>query len=275
MIKLICCDVDGTLLNKRREIDLITKEVFSKLIGKVEIVLASSRMPKALYHIQKDLSITNSPLICFNGALVLKNGETFSEEQVLFSSTIPEKTISDVLKSVQNLDLHVSLYYNNTWFSSGNDFWTAREINNTKVIPDKILDNNVEGFLLNGMKRAHKIMLMGEKNNIDIIESELKLKLRVSFCRSKETYLEITPEFINKSKGLFLLINSLKQFNQISIENIMAFGDNHNDIELLKNVKYGIAVGNATREIKDIAYSITKSNNENGVAYYLKHFLNL
>ena len=270
MIKLICSDVDGTLLNKQREVDVITKEVFSRLIEKVEVVLASSRMPKALYHIQKDLSITNSPVICYNGALVLKSGEPFSDEKILFSSTIPGEVLYFITKAALRLDLHVSLYHNNTWVSSKNDFWTAREINNTKVTPDIIFDD-VEKFQLDGMKRAHKIMLMGDGNKIDEIENEIKMKLKVSLCRAKETYLEITPEFTNKSKGLFLLVDSLKQFSNIGKDNIMAFGDNHNDFELLKDIKYGIAVGNATKSIKEIAYSITKSNEENGVAWYLKH----
>ncbi|HSN08804.1 MAG TPA: HAD hydrolase family protein, partial [Hanamia sp.] len=91
----------------------------------------------------------------------------------------------------------------------------------------------------------------------------------------KETYLEITPEFTNKSKGLFLLIDSLKQFNHIGKEDIMAFGDNHNDFELLKDIKYGIAVGNATESLKEIAYSVTKSNEENGVAWYLKEYFKI
>jgi hypothetical protein len=272
MIKLICSDVDGTLLNKQREVDVITKKVFSGLIEKVEVVLASSRMPKALYHIQKDLSITNSPVICYNGALVLKSGDPFSDEKILFSSTLPKEVLYFITKAALRLDLHVSLYHNNTWVASKNDCWTGREINNTKVIPNIIFDD-VEKFQQNGMNSAHKMMLMGEGNKIDKIESEIKMNLKVALCRAKETYLEVTPEFTNKSKGLFLLIDSLKQFSHITKEEIMAFGDNYNDFELLKDVKYGIAVGNATKIIKEIAYSITKSNEENGVALYLKdHF---
>jgi Cof subfamily protein (haloacid dehalogenase superfamily) len=272
MIKLICSDVDGTLLNQQREVDVITREVFSALTDKVEVVLASSRMPKALYHIQKDLSITHSPVICYNGALVLKSGDPFSDEKILFSSTIQTESLDFITQSALGLDLHVSLYHNNTWFSSRNDYWTEREINNTKVTPDIIFDE-VEKFQQNGMKGAHKIMLMGDGHKIDEIENEIKVKLKVSLCRAKETYLEITPEFTNKSKGLFLLIDSLKQFNHIGKEDIMAFGDNHNDFELLNDIKYGIAVGNATESLKEIAYSVTKSNKENGVAWYLKeHF---
>lgn len=273
MIQLICCDVDGTLLNKQKEIDLITKEVFNKLIGKVVFVLASSRMPKALFHIQEELSIEDSPLICYNGALVLKSGNIFSTDQILSSSTIPGETVKGILKLARSLDIHASLYYNNTWVASKNDFWMQREINNTKVSPDAIFDNDKEEVILEHMKNTHKIMLMGDQNKINAMESEPGLQLKVSFCRTKETYLEITPRFTNKSKGLYLLINSTKEFNAIRKENIIAFGDNNNDFELLRDVKYGIAVDNATREIKDIAYDVTKSNIENGVACYLKQFM--
>ena len=116
-------------------------------------------------------------------------------------------------------------------------------------------------------------MLMGEPDKLDIIQNELALKLKACFCRTKTTYLEITPGSTNKSKALLLLLKSLERFNDIKPENIMAFGDNHNDLELLQTVKYGIAVGNAVQEIKDIAYAVAKSNVEHGVANYLKEFL--
>ncbi|HSN09315.1 MAG TPA: HAD hydrolase family protein, partial [Hanamia sp.] len=179
MIKLICSDIDGTLLNKQREVDVITREVFSALADKVEVVLASSRMPKALYHIQNDLSITHSPVICYNGALVLKSGDPFSEGKILFSSTIQTEALDFITRSALGLDLHISLYHNNTWIASKNDFWTEREINNTKVTPDIIFDE-VEKFKQNGIKCAHKMMLMGDGHKIDEVENEIKGKLKVS-----------------------------------------------------------------------------------------------
>ena len=272
MIKLICCDVDGTLLNKEREIDLFTKEVFHNLIGKVEFILASSRMPKALYHIQKDLGIINSPLICYNGALVLSGGSMFSNDQVLFTSTMPRETIEKLVKLAEKAEAHMSIYFNDTWITAKQDFWTEREINNTKVNPNIIFDNYPNDFKLSDITEAHKIMIMGEEKRIDALENEIRKNKKVALCRSKETYLEITPMETNKSKGLYFLLNSIARFSHVTSENIMAFGDNHNDLELLKDVKYGIAVENATSGLKDIAYSITKSNIENGVAHYLKDF---
>jgi Cof subfamily protein (haloacid dehalogenase superfamily) len=273
MIKLICSDVDGTLLNKQREIDPVTRQILSSLREKMEIVLASSRMPKALYHLQKDLSIESAPLICYNGALVLRNGDVFSNDNILYSSAIAEEEVKAVAALARDQDIHASIFYNDTWISLKNDSWTEREITNTKAKPDIIFHNSRDEEMYSYIHKAHKIMLMGEPDKLDIIQNELTLKLKACFCRTKTTYLEITPGSTNKSKALLLLLKSLERFNDIKPENIMAFGDNHNDLELLQTVKYGIAVGNAVQEIKDIAYAVAKSNIEHGVANYLKEFL--
>ncbi|RYE21342.1 MAG: HAD family phosphatase, partial [Sphingobacteriaceae bacterium] len=93
MVKLICTDVDGTLLNKQREVDDFTVKVFAQLDKSIQIIPASSRMPKALWHIQKTLNIEHMPLICYNGALVLSSGKVFTAEKVIASITIPAKTV--------------------------------------------------------------------------------------------------------------------------------------------------------------------------------------
>jgi len=273
MVKLICTDIDGTFLNKQREVDIYTKEVFQRFCGRFEVVLASSRMPKALWHIQKELGIIKMPLICYNGALVLSGGEMFSQEKIVSSVIIDEDKIAEIIEVTGQYDVHISMFYNNTWIASKSDLWAEREANNTRVKPDLILDRKLNVEKDKGIVgAAHKIMLMGNPSEIEAIEKVLSPKMFVSICRSKDTYLEITPIGTNKSKGLSSLLEQIHRYREITMENIMAFGDNHNDYELLNDVKYGIAVGNGVQRIKEIAYAVARSNHENGVAHYLNEF---
>ena len=81
--KLLCSDIDGTLLNKDRVLSPATITQFNRIKDACHCVLASSRMPKAMRHLQKDLSIEKSPLIAYNGGLVL------AYDRVLTSTEIP------------------------------------------------------------------------------------------------------------------------------------------------------------------------------------------
>lgn len=272
MVKLICTDVDGTLLNKQRQVDDFTIKVFAQLNKSIQIILASSRMPKALWHIQKTLSIEQMPLICYNGALVLSSGEVFDAAKVIASTTIPAKTVFELIGLARLHNVHISIFYNNTWLASALDFYAQREINNTQVEPDGLLgDLSTEELNTFIAKGAHKIMLMGNPDLINLVEQSLNADPEVAVWRSKDIYLEITPP-TNKSEGLNILLNSFPEYADINLEQAMAFGDGYNDLELLSNVKFGIAVANSVPAIKDIAYAVTKSNIENGVAYYVDAF---
>lgn len=274
MVKLICTDVDGTLLNKDREVDDYTIKIFGQLDKNIQIVLASSRMPKALWHIQQTLLIERMPLICYNGALILSSGVNFEPEKVISSVTISQKNSKNIIDLANLHQVHVSIYQNNTWLASALDFYAQREINNTRVRPDGFLHDistaELNNFLQNGI---HKLMLMGKPELIDLIESNLTIDPTISVWRSKDIYLEITPQ-INKSDGLLILLKNYAAYKNVSLKEVMSFGDGYNDFELLKEVQFGIAVGNGVPKIKEIAYAVTKTNVEHGVAFYINSFFN-
>ncbi|RYE20427.1 MAG: HAD-IIB family hydrolase, partial [Sphingobacteriaceae bacterium] len=244
-IKLICTDVDGTLLNKQREVDARTVKAVAKLDPEIRFVLASSRMPKALYHLQNTLNISQMPLICYNGALVLSSGNEFNLQEIISSVLISAEKVKVIMELASQQQIHISLYQNNSWMASAIDFYAQREINNTRVEPDGLLKNfsaeELQNFIQNG---AHKIMLMGEPKLLDLIEETIRENLQVALWRSKDIYLEITP-FTNKSEGLQLLLNSFPENSTVKPDEVMAFGDGYNDLEMLQNAGIGVAVGNA------------------------------
>ena len=271
-IKLICTDVDGTLLNKQREVDNYTLKVVAKLDPEIRFVLASSRMPKALYHLQNTLNISRMPLICYNGALILTSGNGFDLQKIISSVTISAEEINAIINLANQHQTHISLYQNNTWLVSETDFYAQREINNTRVEPDGLLSGfsteELQNFIQNG---AHKIMLMGEPKLLDLIEANVLRNLKVAVWRSKDIYLEITP-FTNKNEGLQVLLNSFPKNAKVNLGEVMAFGDGYNDLEMLTNAGIGVAVGNAVPELKQAAFALTKPNIEHGVACYLEEY---
>lgn len=86
-----------------------------------------------------------------------------------------------------------------------------------------------------------------------------------------EKWRRFAAKGADKVSAIFELCEHL----QIGTENIMAFGDDYNDIEMLKAVGTGVAVENAPDEIKSVADFVTESNDNDGVALFLKNHLNL
>ncbi|WP_029034943.1 Cof-type HAD-IIB family hydrolase [Salinimicrobium terrae] len=268
--KIIFTDIDGTLLNKERQLSPLTLKVFQQLKEDLPVVLISSRMPQAMEHLQKELNIAHQPLICYNGALISINGKT------VVSKEIPWEIVNDLHNFNFNLDLncHISLYNNRDWYVPKMDEWAKREKNNTKVTPQIKSNRAVLKDWKNTQKGAHKIMCMGEGDKIDAIEDHLfkDYKDRLHLYRSKDTYLEITYKEVSKLTAVKYLLDSHFSF---SLKETIAFGDNYNDFEMLKAAGMGIAVGNARPEILKIAKQVTKDNTEDGVAKSLQQLFNL
>ncbi len=265
-IKLICSDIDGTLLNKDRELSAKTIAQI-KRIAPIPFILISSRMPKAMVHLQKVLNCKHLPIIAYNGGLVL------ADNKILSSTEISTTTIRLISNFCSNTSLHLSLYYNDEWYVPTLDYWAKREANNTKVTPIIQEVNTTLGLWKKENKGAHKIMVMGDVNEIDHLVNHIRKNLidQVIGYRSKDTYLEIAHKSISKKTAIKTLIKH--QYPDIKFKNILAFGDNYNDIEMLKSVGVGVAVANSKKEVLTIANVITDSNKEDGVANYLeKHF---
>ena len=88
--------------------------------------------------------------------------------------------------------------------------------------------------------------------------------------RSKPTYIEISHKSISKKTGIEVLLKNC--YPALSMKNVVAFGDNYNDIEMLEAVGLGIAVANANKEVLAIADIITDSNKDDGVVKAIQEF---
>lgn len=257
--KLICSDIDGTLLDKNRELSEMTISEIQR-VSPVPFVLISSRMPKGMRHLQKQLGNETAPIIAYNGGLVLHNN------QVLHSAFIDNLVLETVIGLCQKTSIHLSLYFEDDWFVPAMDFWAERESENTKVTPVVKSSESVLNQWKNEGNGAHKMMCMGDEKEIDVLYQTLENSFsnEIMLYRSKPTYIEISHISVSKKTAIEVLLNSC--YTNISIKNVVAFGDNYNDIEMLKAVGLGVAVANAIEEVLQIANKITDTNKNDGVA---------
>jgi Cof subfamily protein (haloacid dehalogenase superfamily) len=268
-IKAICTDIDGTLLDANRGISPRLKNAIAQLPKNFPLILASSRMPDAMRYLQFELGKEKFPLICYNGGFVIddaQNGKVL--EDVFISVGICEE-ISDYVKQT---GIHMSLYHGENWFAPKFDDWTAKEVRNTKVIPYYQSADKVISTWMHRGEGAHKVMCMGLKEEIQALFTwaEGRFGDDLHLYRSKDTYIEIAPKQISKASGLELV---LRERFEIEMDEVMSFGDNYNDIDLLQKSGWGVAVGNARDEVKKIANEVTFHHKEDGVAQMIEKYL--
>lgn len=265
--KLLCTDIDGTLLNADRQLAPETIAEFYRIKHNCDIILASSRMPNAMRHLQAEVEILNSPMIAYNGGLVLDGDKVLSTTEVGYSE------VNKIAELCRGTEVHVSIYNNDEWFVPAMDFWANREASNTKVTPSVQLLEDTLGLYGRTNKGAHKVMCMGPAEQISVLYNSLIELLNddLHVYKSKDTYLEIASKKISKKSAIATLLEH--KYHDLSWEHVIAFGDNYNDMEMLEAVGMGVAVGNAKAEVLAMANDITASNKEHGVAHSIaKHF---
>ncbi|WP_339840757.1 Cof-type HAD-IIB family hydrolase [uncultured Maribacter sp.] len=262
--KILCSDLDGTLLSSKSDVSKFAIEQISKIKNHTRIILVSARMPSGMRYIQESIGISNQPIICYNGALVL------SGQQELTSVVIPVNLLKEIYSLCTNLEVDLGLYYANEWYVPLTSIRVEKEIKYTKSTPTfqstLITLSNWEQRKIG----AHKIMLMCTKESADTLMPLLKEKFinQLNLYRSNDTLIEIAPKSVSKLSAIKLLMNS-----NDSLEDIIAFGDNYNDVEMLENVGCGVAVANAREEVKAISNHVTLKNTEDGVAHFIKEHL--
>lgn len=263
--RLICLDIDGTLLNSRHEVTEHTKCVIGKAskMG-IPVVLVSARMPSAMTFIRDELGLTD-PVCSYGGALIMR------QDEVLVNHWIPAEVSAAVWRAATGLGIHVSVYRENGWYVQAMDEWALQEGEITRLKPTVC---DLPGLLADWERHgsgANKLLLMSEPEKIREVKEALTgiEGLAAEIYRSKDTYLEIMPEGIGKKEA----VEDLCRLYGIPVEAVLAAGDNDNDKQMIRIAGIGVAMGNAHESVKECADFVTKSNDEDGVAYAIEKFV--
>lgn len=263
-IKMICLDIDGTLLNSNHEITETTKEVIKKASNErnIAIILVSARMPKGILFLQKQLGI-EQPIICYSGALILDD-----RKEILSKNIIDAKDLQSIYEIALNEKVHISLYKNDEWYVEKMDYWAQQESDITNIIPVIANFNTLIETWKKNDTGPNKILCMGEAHEINCLRGKVK-DYDLNIYPSKTTYLEIMPKEASKTSA----INVLRKKFGVEREEILAMGDNYNDIDMIEYAGIGIAMGNAPEKVKKCANQIALTNDENGVAEAIREIV--
>ena len=264
---MIFIDIDGTLHTPDHQITPATKEIIQRITNELNIpvVLTTARPPQGTFFIHEELAL-DTPLICFNGALILekKNGNF----EPIFDAEVSYADLSIIYQQANGEDINFNLYKQKEWYVQRNDALVEREGINVRSKPKIANFSSLLTYWKAANKGAHKIMLMGEPKKLDELEIIFNrlYNNELSIHKSKPVYLEITHKEASKATA----IKFLAEKYGVNMDKVVAIGDNYNDAEMIAIAGRGVAMGNAPEEVKKVAHFVTKTNKEDGVRFALE-----
>ena len=288
MYKLVVIDLDGTMLNSYGVVTNETKEVIKKVEKQgVEVVIASGRPIDSIKEIAKEIESKNY-FIAGNGAIIydIKNDEiiyekTLSKEKVLEIIKICEDNSISYNIYTENEILATSLKYNVLYYHKENlkkEESKKTKINLVKNMYEYIQNKEDVKFLKITICDESKavfnsiIRKIKEIKDIEVLEishmSRKTIKQGTEEFEISYYYTEISAGDVDKWNAIEFLMEKLK----IKREEIMTIGDNLNDRKMIENAGIGVAMGQSTPAILELADEVTSSNDEEGISKILQKY---
>lgn len=274
-IRVIALDIDGTLTNKKKEITPETKSVLKKAQEKgIRLILASGRPDKGLIQYVEELEMDKYHGLCvsYNGARVFdcQTGE------VLFNETMTVEQGKAVLEHMKKFDVHPMLYKGDYMYVTDvYDCMVTDRDERLNIIRYEARNCNYMLCETDDLVKfadwpMNKILTAGDdvylQKHFEEMREPFKDTLNSMF--TAPFYYEFTKKGIDKAKALDTVLTLLGY----KADELIAFGDSQNDESMVKYAGVGVAMGNATDELKAVADEITLSNEEDGIAEALyKH----
>lgn len=259
--KMIVVDLDGTLLNIKGECSRKTKRYLKRLkdLGYI-IVIATGRVLRSAIEITDGATFANY-IIANAGALVydMDNSKIIMKKNISLDET--RRICSYYNEDIEYINI-CDLFYHHRY---RNDFYYNdmfdKKINNIDIFLEKCEDVLHITVKLKDNSLVNKYYDIINNNNLEV------LVMQDSFNNNK--WLEIFKSGVSKYNAIKVVMD----IEGIINDNVIAFGDGLNDVEMIKFVGIGVAMGNALDEVKSVSDYITISHNNDGVVYFLRDFI--
>lgn len=268
MKKLIAIDLDGTTLNQDSKITDKTARTLRRAIQDGHsVVIATGRPYRMNKNFYQELQLT-TPMINFNGALVHLPDKQWDGEQ---ETSFNRKIVFDLMAEKKNLKLDfIAAENRETFFIDDLNFFDQHFFASDFATNENLLTVNTL------RTNPTSVLLRSQPENVGSVSEELKQQygheVEVNTWGGPNPILEVVAKGIQKAHGLRRVIDHLN----MKQEDILAFGDEHNDVEMLKFAGWGVAMANGTDQVKSVANDVTdKPNTEDGMADYLTKYLDL
>lgn len=275
MIKAIFFDIDGTLVNNQsKALDSTKKAINYARKNGILCGVATGRSPIRLKEIIDELEL--DMYVVYNGQLV------FTADRAIVDQPFDQSTLKKIVQFAD--ENHRQIIFGgrdqlagSTTMLLGQSLLIKRFIRFLpKKFPVRLMKKGLQLFSPHRQKKRYETLeilnepiyqciLLSQESEQDKLE---KYFPECSFQRSNAYTVDIIPKGGSKLSGIKIFAKE----KGIEMSEIMAFGDHYNDIDMLKGVGIGVAMGNAQDEVKNVADFVTQTNEKNGISEGLKHF---
>lgn len=269
--KLLCTDMDGTLLNDKKEVSERTIKVIKEAHAKGAKIAICTGRPFTSANVYADLIGIKTPVISANGAYIRDK----DNDEIIYQSKLGIDNCKKILSILKKYEIPVNFH--------GPDIMLCDEFSYSAKIYMKLNeslpeDKRIKVIIVDDWKKALN-------DNIDSIVKCLAIDNDIKKIKSakeemiKEKELETVSSYSNNfevmckgvSKGRAVEI--LSKYLGINQEEIICIGDNENDISMIRYAGLGVAMGNAEKLVKETADYITDTNDKDGVAKVIEKFM--
>ena len=263
--KMIALDIDGTLASSEHKILPETKEALIKAQEKgLKVILASGRPTPGVINLAKELKLEE-----FGGFILSYNGGRITNvktKEVIHEVFLTPEEAHEIYDFAKENNVNIMAYDGDDIITENEDEYSQLE-SHINTMPLKLTDDFKKAVI----NQTIKTLTTGNPEMLAEVEKKYieKFGERFSVCRSMPFFLEVMPYGINKALSLGRLLNKL----DLSPADLVACGDGFNDIEMVKYAGLGVAMGNATNEVKAVADYVTRSNDDNGIVDVLEKFV--
>jgi Cof subfamily protein (haloacid dehalogenase superfamily) len=258
-VRAVAMDLDRTILPETLELRprLIEAVRAVAAAGAVPIV-ATGRMLRSSRPFALQLGVT-APLICYQGALIAdpQSGQWLRHEPM------PVPLAREVIEACRKRDQHCNVYVDDELYVDELNVYALEYARHAKLEAHAVGD--LERWLT---EPTTKIVVVGEPELLDTLQIELRAQFgdRLFIAKSLPFFLEVAQPGVSKGSALEWVCD------RIAIEpaHVVAFGDGANDIELLRDAGFGVAIEGADQILLDEADATVPGPEHDGVARFLE-----
>lgn len=251
-IKLWASDIDGTLMNYDGSYTPEMKNLINRIKkSNCKLILATGRMFMGADFVAKKFDL-NSPVICYQGAVVR------TRDKVLWQKPIKNELALEIIKYLKEKNIHTHVYNNDILYVEDDNKQIMHDYCANRGTTYSVVKDFSE-LKLNGVPKILAVIL-----NPDLmkeIKADLSKKYEgvLTIVQSSKIYLEINDIEASKGKAL----DFLKNYWSLNDDEVLASGDQDNDIELLEHAGIKVCVGENSEQLKKIAQYHCKDVNSN------------
>lgn len=257
--KIIALDLDDTLLNDERKVSDFTKETLLECEKKgIHVVLASGRPNTGVIAVSEMIGLKENYMLSYNG------GQIFRNDEVVFSMDVTKSQLDMMFElAVENQTCILTYTKDEILVYNKNEY--AQIESDLVGMPIREVDN----FKDLDLQSVPKAMFVDKPEKVKILQEKYANLEGLNVAISKPFFLEFVKAGVDKGQSLI----RLGKIVDASVEEIIAFGDSYNDISMLEVAGTSVSMENAVAAVKEICNASTDTNNNDGVAKYIKEHI--